>query len=111
MTTAKPFGSGVNSAHRVVAPPRLGPTQASAPRLALHPHAPPSRPRAKSDRLLDARQVAVEQFGKALRVQAELVAYRGMAEWIRVFYQDADPLPDSFLAQRHDAPAQARNWD
>ena len=48
----QPFGPGVNSAHRVVAPPRLGSAQASPARLALHPNAPPSRPRPKSDRLL-----------------------------------------------------------
>ena len=65
----QPFGPGVNAAHRVVAPPRLGPAQASATRLALHPNAPPSRPRPKSDRLPSAgfafvgRQVLLDVGG------------------------------------------------
>lgn len=59
---------------------------------------------------LQAQQVHIEQLGNALWVQPETAASNDMGEWLRAFYATTDALPDSFLAERHDAPPQERDW-
>ena len=64
-------------AHRCVAPPRLGDTQASSARLALHPKSTPSHPRIKSDRLLGpALQQRLEIGERLVRRLRDLVTTR-----------------------------------
>ena len=59
---------------------------------------------------LDAKEVRIEQVGNALWVQPEPSPQQSMAEWLKGFYQATEPLPDTFLADRNDSPAQMRDW-
>ena len=59
---------------------------------------------------LDAKEVRIEQVGNALWVQPEPSPQQSMAEWLMGFYQATEPLPDTFLADRNDSPAQMRDW-
>lgn len=59
---------------------------------------------------LHAQQVHIEQLGNALWVQPETTVGTDMGEWLRSFYASTDALPDSFLAERQDAPPQERDW-
>ena len=59
---------------------------------------------------LDAKEVRIEQVGKALWVQPEPSPDQSMADWLSEFYQTTEPLPETFLADRHDTPAQTRDW-
>ena len=59
---------------------------------------------------LDAKEVRVEQIGNALWMQPEALPGQDMAEWLRAFYEVTEPLPESFLAERDDAPPQVRDW-
>lgn len=59
---------------------------------------------------LDAKEVRIEQVGKALWVQPEASPDQSMADWLEAFYQTTEPLPESFLAERNDSPPQARDW-
>ena len=58
---------------------------------------------------LDAREVLIEQVGRALWVQPQAAPGQTMAEWLAVFYQTSDALPDDFLANRNDSPPQTRD--
>ena len=60
---------------------------------------------------LDATQVRIEQIGNALWVQPEVAAQMSMGVWLEGFYQSTQTLPDIFLAERNDAPAQTRDWN
>jgi antitoxin VapB len=60
---------------------------------------------------LDATQVRIEQIGNALWVQPEVAAQKSMGVWLEGFYQSTQTLPDIFLAERNDAPAQTRDWN
>ncbi len=59
---------------------------------------------------LDAKEVRVEQIGNALWMQPEALPGQDMGDWLRVFYEATETLPESFLADRDDAPPQARDW-
>lgn len=59
---------------------------------------------------LDAKEVRIEQIGKALWVQPEPSPDQSMADWLTGFYQATEPLPDTFLAERNDSAPQVRDW-
>ena len=59
---------------------------------------------------LDATEVCIEQVGNALWVQPTPVPGQNLADWLTGFYQATEPLPDAFLADRNDRPAQTRDW-
>jgi len=59
---------------------------------------------------LDAKEVRIEQIGSALWVQPEPLPGQSLGDWLAGFYQATEPLPDTFLADRTDAPAQTRDW-
>lgn len=59
---------------------------------------------------LNAKEVRIEQVGGALWVQPTTSAEDNMADWLRLFYQATEPLPETFLADRADAPPQVRDW-
>lgn len=59
---------------------------------------------------LDAKEVRIEQIGNALWVQPEPLPGQSLDDWLVGFYQATEPLPDTFLADRTDAPAQTRDW-
>jgi antitoxin VapB len=59
---------------------------------------------------LNAKEVRIEQIGQALWVQPEPSAGQNMADWLKGFYAATEALPDAFLADRDDSPAQSRDW-
>ncbi|MDB5731146.1 MAG: AbrB family transcriptional regulator [Variovorax sp.] len=59
---------------------------------------------------LNAKEVRVEQIGDALWMQPQALPGQNMADWLRAFYEATEPLPESFLADRDDAPPQVRDW-
>lgn len=59
---------------------------------------------------LQAQEVRIEQIGRALWVQPETEASDNMGQWLADFYATTEALPPSFLADRHDAPPQERDW-
>ena len=59
---------------------------------------------------LQAQEVRIEQIGKALWVQAETAGSDNMGQWLQDFYATTEALPPDFLADRHDTPAQERDW-
>lgn len=59
---------------------------------------------------LDAKEVRIEQIGKALWVQPEPSPHQSMVDWLVEFYEATEPLPETFLDDRNDVPAQARDW-
>lgn len=59
---------------------------------------------------IQSSEVVIEQIGNALWVQPEARVTEDMGEWLKVFYASSEPLPEDFLAERNDAPAQERDW-
>ncbi len=59
---------------------------------------------------MDAKEVRIEQIGNALWVQPQGPENQNMADWLAGFYQNSEPLPDQFLAERNDALPQTRDW-
>ena len=59
---------------------------------------------------MDAKEVRIEQIGKALWVQPETSPEQNLADWLVEFYQASEPLPDTFLADRNDGLPQTRDW-
>ncbi len=59
---------------------------------------------------LDATQVRIEQIGNALWVQPEAAPEKSMGVWLQGFYQATPTLPEIFLSERNDVPAQTRDW-
>lgn len=59
---------------------------------------------------IDAKEVRIEQVGNALWIQPDTSPQHDLANWLETFYATSDPLPDSYLADRHDAPPQSRDW-
>lgn len=57
-----------------------------------------------------ATEVRIEQIGNALWIQPETQPGQSMADWLSEFYQTTEALPDSFLVDRIDPPAQPRDW-
>lgn len=59
---------------------------------------------------MDAQEVRIEQIGRALWVQPEVLPGQSMAAWLQEFYQTSEPLPETFLETRDDPAPQARDW-
>ncbi|MEN9314667.1 MAG: hypothetical protein RIS35_1060 [Pseudomonadota bacterium] len=59
---------------------------------------------------LDAKEVRVERIGKDLWLHPETPPEQDMGRWLEAFYAGTEPLPEDFLADRGDAPAQERDW-
>lgn len=59
---------------------------------------------------VQADEVRIEKIGDALWVQPEPSTQQNLGQWLENFYQVNDALPDSFLAERNDAPPQERDW-
>ena len=59
---------------------------------------------------LDAKDVRIEQIGRALWIQPEVLPGQSMVAWLKDFYQSSDPLPETFLGNRDDSTPQARDW-
>ena len=59
---------------------------------------------------LHAKEVRVEQIGNDLWLHPETPLEHDMGRWLQNFYASTDTLPDDFLADRQDAPAQERDW-
>lgn len=59
---------------------------------------------------IEASEVLIEQIGSALWVQPQAEPAADMGSWLASFYASTDPLPDEFLVERSDPPAQQRDW-
>lgn len=59
---------------------------------------------------LAAKEVRIEQIGTGLWIRPEPTPEQDMGVWLQNFYASTDALPDDFLADRQDAPAQVRDW-
>lgn len=59
---------------------------------------------------IQSSEVVIEQIGNALWVQPEAQVTEDMGEWLKAFYASSEPLPEEFLAERNDTPAQERDW-
>ena len=59
---------------------------------------------------LQAKEVRVEQIGNDLWLHPETAPEQDLGLWLQQFYATSDPLPEEFLADRQDAPAQERDW-
>lgn len=59
---------------------------------------------------LHAKDVRVEQIGNDLWLHPETPPEHDMGRWLQNFYAGTESLPDDFLANRQDAPAQERDW-
>ena len=59
---------------------------------------------------LAAKEVQIEQIGDGLWIHPEPVPGENMRAWLQNFYDRTQALPEEFLAERQDAPAQARDW-
>jgi antitoxin VapB len=59
---------------------------------------------------LAAKEVQIEQIGDGLWIHPEPVPGQNMGVWLQSFYDRTQALPEEFLAERQDAPAQARDW-
>jgi len=55
-------------------------------------------------------EVQIEPMGQALWVQPCGDRDQSLATWLRGFYEDHPPLPDTYLAERVDGPPQTRDW-
>lgn len=59
---------------------------------------------------LAAKEVLIEQRGDGLWIRPEPDPSQNMGDWLQAFYANTSALPDEFLTERQDAPAQARDW-
>ncbi|MFM7026349.1 MAG: antitoxin [Limnohabitans sp.] len=59
---------------------------------------------------LQTKEVRIEQVGGDLWLHPETPPEKDMGLWLRQFYASTEPLPEEFLADRQDAPAQERDW-
>lgn len=55
-------------------------------------------------------QVRIEQVGNALWITPDLPQERNLGKWLSSFYEQNDALPEDFLSDRDDQPAQERDW-
>jgi antitoxin VapB len=55
-------------------------------------------------------QVRIEQVGNALWVTPDKPQERNLSKWLASFYVENEALPDDFLRNREDPPAQDRDW-
>lgn len=59
---------------------------------------------------LQGKEVRLEPMGNGIWLQPEVPAELDMGRWLAQFYASTEPLPDDFLADRQDLPAQERDW-
>ena len=59
---------------------------------------------------LAAKEVQIEQMGTGLWIRPQPVPDQDMGLWLQSFYASTEALPDDFLAERQDPPAQERDW-
>jgi len=59
---------------------------------------------------LAAKEVQIEQMGTGLWIRPQPAPDQDMGVWLQSFYASTEALPDDFLAERQDAPAQERDW-
>jgi antitoxin VapB len=59
---------------------------------------------------LQAKEVRIEQIGNDLWLHPEPPPEQNMGLWLQQFYAQAAPLPAEFMAERHDAAPQERDW-
>ena len=59
---------------------------------------------------LTAKEVRIEQIGADWWLHPETAPEQDMGKWLQQFYAQSEPLPDDFLADRQDPPAQERDW-
>jgi antitoxin VapB len=59
---------------------------------------------------LHAKEVRIEQVGHDLWLHPETPPEKDMGQWLMQFYACTEALPEEFLADRQDAPAQERDW-
>jgi antitoxin VapB len=57
-----------------------------------------------------ATEVQIEQIGDGLWIQPKPEPDQDMGLWLQSFYASTEALPDEFLAERQDPPAQPRDW-
>ncbi|MBK1683144.1 AbrB/MazE/SpoVT family DNA-binding domain-containing protein [Rhodoferax fermentans] len=59
---------------------------------------------------LAAKEVQIEQMGDGLLIRPEPEPGQNMGVWLQHFYDSTPALPEEFLVERQDAPAQTRDW-
>ena len=59
---------------------------------------------------LTAKEVHIEQIGTDWWVHPIAPQEDDMGKWLQQFYASTEPLPENFLADRQDIPAQERDW-
>jgi antitoxin VapB len=59
---------------------------------------------------LQVQEVSIEKIGKDLWLHPQTTVADDMGRWLQDFYACSEPLPDEFLAERQDLPAQERDW-
>ena len=59
---------------------------------------------------LAAKEVQIEQMGTGLWIRPQPTPDQDMGVWLQSFYASTEALPDDFLAERQDPPAQERDW-
>lgn len=57
-----------------------------------------------------AKEVLIEPMGDGLWIRPEPDPGQNMGDWLQNFYNSTSALPDEFLADRQDTPAQTRDW-
>jgi antitoxin VapB len=56
------------------------------------------------------KQVRIEQVGNALWITPDNQSEKNLGQWLSAFYTQTEPLPEDFLEDRKDFPAQERDW-
>ncbi len=60
---------------------------------------------------LQATEVRLEPMGGGgIWLHPQLPPEQDLGLWLQQFYASTEPLPDEFLANREDDPAQERDW-
>ena len=59
---------------------------------------------------LAAKEVEIEQMSNGLYIRTRPAHDQDMGIWLKAFYASTQALPEDFLADRQDPPAQARDW-
>lgn len=59
---------------------------------------------------LAATEVQIEQMGTGLWIRTEPEPGKDMGVWLKDFYASTEALPDNFLIDRQDLPAEQRDW-
>jgi antitoxin VapB len=59
---------------------------------------------------LAGTEVVIEQVGDGLWVRPEPAPDQNMGVWLQSLYDSTQALPEEFLSQRQDLPAQTRDW-